>query len=377
MTSETVSLFRPFTLGRLTLPNRIVMAPMTRCFAPGGVPGDNIAAYYAKRAAGGVGLIITEGTHVPHRGAANDPDCPDFHGEASLAGWKKVVDAVHAAGGRIVPQLWHVGLLVKAQLENLYDEAGQLGPDHVGPSGFAGGMGQALVKARPPMTVRQIEAVVAAFGQAAADAMRLGFDGIEVHGAHGYLIDQFFWAETNQRDDAYGGSLVARTRFAAEIVAECRRRTAPDFPILMRISQWKGQDYGAKLAQSPQELAQFLAPLVEAGVDLFDCSQRRFWEPEFAGSDLSLAGWVRKLSGKPVMTVGSVGLDRELIETLYGAASQPSGLSELLHRLERDEFDLVGVGRAMLVDPDWADKVRRGAFDTLHPFSPAALATLD
>lgn len=377
--SQTITgstLFSPFNLGVLHLANRVVMAPMTRCFSPGGVPGEEMAGYYRRRVEGGTGLIITEGTHVPHPGAANDPSCPDFHGEQALAGWQRILDEVHQAGGKIMPQLWHVGLLVKAELENLYDEKGVLGPHHVGPSGFAGGMGQALVKARPEMTLAEIEAVIDAFGTAAETAFRMGFDGIEIHGAHGYLIDQFFWAETNHRTDDYGGSLRARARFCEEIVRHCRRRTAPDFPIFLRISQWKGQDYTARLAHDPAELEALIDPLTDAGVDVFDCSQRRFWEPEFPDSDLNLAGWVKRISGKATMTVGSVGLDRELIESLYGQVSAPASLKPLLDRLDRGDFDLVGVGRNLLVDPHWTDKIQRGALDELHAYTVDALALL-
>ena len=369
-------LFNPLQINKLHLKNRLVMAPMTRCFAPGGIPSPEAPAYYRRRAEGGVGLILTEATHIPHPGAANDPDCPNFHGDEALAGWKNVLTEVHAAGGRIMPQLWHVGLLVKAQLENLYEEDGDLGPDHVGPSGLAGGMGQALVKARDEMSIDAIDAVIRAYGDASHSAMTLGFDGIEIHAAHGYLIDQFFWAKTNQRTDSFGGNFVDRTRFASLVIEECRRRTAPDFPIMMRISQWKGQNYDARLVQNPSELEALLAPLIKAGVDAFDCSQRRFWEPEFEDSDLSLAGWVKKITGLPTMTVGSVGLDKELIETLYGATSAPVSLDRLMALFDRGDFDLVGVGRAMVANPDWANIIRNGDFGALKSYSPESLATL-
>ena len=371
------SLFTPFKIGNLEVPNRIVMSPMTRCFSPNGIPGEGVPAYYRRRAEGGAGLLITEATHVPHPGAANDPDCPNFHGKKALEEWKKVLAEVHAAGGRILPQLWHVGLLVKAELENLYGEKGQLSPDHVGPSGFAGGMGQALFKAKEDMTRRDIDNVICAYGKAANTAMTLGFDGIEIHAAHGYLIDQFFWGATNQREDDFGGGLVDRTRFGALVVQECRANTSPDFPIFMRISQWKGQEYDARLVQDPAELELFLAPLVDAGVDLFDCSQRRFWEPAFDGSKMSFAGWVKNISDRPTMTVGSVSLDTELIDSLYGTESRPVSLDRLLTLFERNEFDLVGVGRAMIVDPDWALKVQRGDFDSLRNYSADALAALE
>lgn len=370
------SLFTPFKVRGLELPNRIVMSPMTRSFSPRGIPNEATPAYYRRRADGGAGLIISEATHIPHPGAGNDPDCPNFHGDEALEGWKKILSEVHDAGGHMMPQFWHVGLLVKAQLENLFDEAGALTADHVGPSGYAGGMEEPLLKAKDEMTTKDIDKVIAAYGEAAKTAMELGFDGLELHAAHGYLIDQFFWEATNKRTDDFGGGLVERTRFGALIVEECRARTGPDFPVFMRISQWKGQDYGARLAQNPGELEQFLAPLVAAGVDLFDCSQRRFWEPEFDGSDMSFAGWVKKLSGLPTMTVGSVGLDKELIESLYGTKSKPVSLNRLIEKFEGGEFDLVGVGRAMIVDPDWALKIKRGAHDELSSYSPEALAKL-
>jgi 2,4-dienoyl-CoA reductase-like NADH-dependent reductase (Old Yellow Enzyme family) len=207
--------------------------------------------------------------------------------------------------------------------------------------------------------------------------MRLGFDGIELHGAHGYLIDQFFWEGTNRRIDRWGGDLVGRTRFGVEVVKACRKRTAPDFPISLRISQWKSTDYNARLAASPEELARFLAPLVDAGVDVFHCSTRRFWEPEFEGSELNLAGWTKKLTGRPVITVGSVGLDAEFMSSLReGRGAAVAGLDKLLAMVAREEVDLVAVGRALLVDPAWAAKVRDGRVAELAPFTPEALKAL-
>ena len=128
-----------------------------------------------------------------------------------------------------------------------------------------------------PMSIAQIESVIGAFATAATDAHKLGFDGVEIHGAHGYLVDQFFWEGTNQRDDEWGGSMAARSRFANEIVRAIRAATTPDFTIILRYSQWKQQDYTARLATTPQLLEQFLQPLADAGVDIFHCSTRRYW----------------------------------------------------------------------------------------------------
>ncbi|HAF90241.1 MAG TPA: 12-oxophytodienoate reductase, partial [Pseudomonas sp.] len=274
MTANVQALFQPFELGSLRLPTRVVMAPMTRSFSPNGVPTDAVVDYYRRRAAAGVGLIITEGTTVGHAAANGYPQVPRFYGEDALAGWKRVVDAVHAAGGRIVPQLWHVG-----NVRRLGTEPDASVPGY-GPMEKCKD-GNVVVHG---MTQQDIRDVIGAFAQAARDAKAIGMDGVEIHGAHGYLIDQFFWEGSNQRTDEYGGSLANRSRFAVELVQAVREAVGPDFPIIFRFSQWKQQDYTARLVQSPEALGEFLAPLVEAGVDIFHCSTRRFWEPEFEGS---------------------------------------------------------------------------------------------
>ncbi|MFE3640685.1 NADH:flavin oxidoreductase [Streptomyces sp. NPDC059169] len=360
-------LSRPIALNGVTVPNRIAMAPMTRMFSPGGIPGEDVLSYYARRAAAGVGLIVTEGTYVGHNSAGQSDRVPRFHGEEQLTGWAKVAEAVHAAGGTIMPQLWHIGM-VRKQGEPPFADA-----PAVGPSGLTTEGAEPTGKS---MTRQDLDDVIAAFAQAAADAERIGFDGIELHGAHGYLLDQFLWAGTNHRTDAYGGDPVARTRFAAEIVAAVRERVSPDFPVLFRYSQWKQQDYGARLAETPAELEAILAPLAAAGVDAFHASTRRYWMPEFEGSDLNLAGWTKKLTGKPVITVGSVGLDGDFISAFQGKGSLVKGIDNLLDRLEAEEFDMVAVGRALLQDPEWAAKVLADRFDDLKPYDPAALKSL-
>ncbi|GAA2431257.1 NADH:flavin oxidoreductase [Streptomyces glaucus] len=362
-------LSRPAAINGLTVPNRIVMAPMTRMFSPGGVPGEDVVSYYARRAAAGVGLIVTEGTYVGHPSAGLSDRVPRFHGEEQLAGWAKVAEAVHAAGGTIVPQLWHVGM-VRKQGEPPFPDA-----PAVGPSGLRIGETEPTGKA---MTRADLDAVVGAFAEAAAAAERIGFDGVELHGAHGYLIDQFLWAGTNRRTDAYGGDPVARTKFAVEIVAAVREAVSPDFPVIFRYSQWKQEAYDARLADTPEELEAILAPLAAAGVDAFHASTRRYWLPEFDDSDLNLAGWTKKLTGRPAITVGSVGLDGgDFLKSFQGEGARVGGLDNLLDRLEREEFDLVAVGRALLQDPRWAEKVLAGRFDELAPYDPASLKTLD
>ncbi|MER5210020.1 NADH:flavin oxidoreductase [Streptomyces sp. NPDC002838] len=360
-------LSRPATINGLTVPNRIVMAPMTRQFSPGGIPGADVASYYSRRAAAGVGLIVTEGTYVGHASAGQSDSIPRFHGEEQLAGWAKVAADVHAAGGTIVPQLWHIGM-VREQGQPPYADAPAVGPSGLRLDGTEG-TGKA-------MTQRDVDDVIGAFAEAAAAAERIGFDGVELHGAHGYLIDQFLWAGTNRRTDVYGGDPVARARFAQEIVAAVRETVSPSFPVIFRYSQWKQDAYGAKLAETPEELEAILAPLAAAGVDAFHASTRRHWVPEFDGSDLNLAGWTKKLTGKPVVTVGSVGLDGDFLRGFQGEGAPVRGIDDLLDRLETEEVDLVAVGRALLQDPEWAAKVLAGRVDELQPYDAAALRSL-
>ncbi|MEU9387600.1 NADH:flavin oxidoreductase [Streptomyces sp. NPDC048279] len=360
-------LSRPIALNGLTVPNRIVMAPMTRQFSPGGVPGEDVVSYYARRAAAGVGLIVTEGTYVGHDSAGQSTRVPRFHGEEQLAGWAKVAEGVHAAGGTIVPQLWHIGM-VRKQGQPPVADAPAVGPSGIRLDGTEG-EGKA-------MTSQDLDDVVRAFAEAAAAAERIGFDGVELHGAHGYLLDQFLWAGTNRRTDAYGGDPVARTRFAAEIVAAVRASVSPDFPVIFRFSQWKSDNYDARLAETPEELEAILTPLAAAGVDVFHASTRRYWLPEFDDSDLNLAGWTKKLTGRPTITVGSVGLDGDFIKGFQGEGSPVRGIEDLLDSLEREEYDMVAVGRAILQDPQWAAKVLAGRTDELNSYDAAALQTL-
>jgi 2,4-dienoyl-CoA reductase-like NADH-dependent reductase (Old Yellow Enzyme family) len=246
-------------------------------------------------------------------------------------------------------------------------------PGAVGPSGLS----KAGVKIGEPMTQQDIDHVIRAFGEAAASAQRLGFDGLEIHGAHGYLLDQFFWDVTNRRTDRYGGDLPARTRLAVEVIREIRSKVSPEFPVCLRFSQWKLEDYKVKLAHSPSELERFLAPLTAAGVDVFHCSQRRFWEPEFEGSSLNLAGWTKKLTGKPTITVGSVTLNEGFMESFRSSETAAvTGIDELLERLEREEFDLVAIGRSLIVNPSWPAMVQRGAIRELLPFQRDVLSQL-
>lgn len=375
-------LFQPFDVGRLHLANRTVMAPMSRYLCPEETPHDGVVNYYARRAAGGIGLIISEATYIPHPSAHSYENVPLFYGEAALAGWKRVIDAVHAAGGRMFPQLWHTGSFRQIGMH----------PDPAVP-GFDASENlntfEHTTHRTKAMTETDIADIIAAYAAGARSARMLGFDGVELHGAHGYLIDSFFWRETNRRADRWGGDIANRMRFGVEIVKAIRREVGPDFPVSFRWSQFKQQNYRAKLAETPSELEQVLTPLVDAGVDIFHTSTRRYWEAGFRDlSPLTLAGWAKAITGRPVIAVGSVGLGgvaataktspTHVDSTTIAFADAPlDGVDKVEALLEAGEFDLIAVGRAVLADAEWANKVREGRFDERRAFAKELLRTLD
>ncbi|WPU99173.1 NADH:flavin oxidoreductase [Mucilaginibacter sp. cycad4] len=361
------SLFQPFQLKSLNLRNRIVMAPMTRSFSPDGLPGENVADYYERRASGEVGLILSEGTVIDRPSSSNDPNVPHFYGDAALAGWQNVVNKVHSAGGQMGPQIWHMGIIHNH--ESGWTPAVPFeGASEFHAPGIANGHA---------MSDSAVADVIAAFGKAASDAKRLGFDCVELHGAHGYLFDQFFWDSTNSRSGIYGGKTITeRTRFAVDVIREVRRQVGDDFAMIIRLSQWKLAAYDHKLATTPQELEEWVTPLADAGIDIFHCSQRRFWENEFEGSDLNFAGWTKKVTGKPTITVGSVGLSGEFMASFGGETSDPSSLDELMRRFDRGDFDLVGIGRPLIANPEWARLIKEGREDEIKGFSRELLTEL-
>jgi 2,4-dienoyl-CoA reductase-like NADH-dependent reductase (Old Yellow Enzyme family) len=229
------------------------------------------------------------------------------------------------------------------------------------------------------MSKTDINETIQSYARSALNAKVVGFDGVEIHAAHGYLIDQFFWDGTNLRTDEYGGSTSNRSRFAIEIIKAVRAVVGPKYPISLRWSQWKQQDYSASLAATPGELESFLKPLCEASIDIIHTSTRRFWEPGFKGSDLTLAGWVKKLTGKPSIAVGSVGLDTEFMPTPGQTEFNSSGianLDNLMKRLEDNEFDLVALGRVLIANPAWAKIIKAGHTQALEAYDKGMLNDL-
>ena len=246
-----------------------------------------------------------------------DPNIPDFHTPEALAGWKRVADEVHDAGGLIMPQLWHTGSM-RRDGTGLNPEASTLSPSGLKYPGKE--VGEAMTK-------QDVTDIADAFAKGTEAAREAGFDGVPFHGAHGYLIDTFsgkapIFAMMNMA--AYGRTHGFRSRDYREVARRCRQR----LPLIIRLSQWKQQDFEHKMATDPDKLKAFLQPMVDAGIDCFDCSTRRFWEPEFEGSDLNFAGWTKKLMGLPTITVGSVGLTGEFVPTWVAKALRPRRLTD-------------------------------------------------
>jgi 2,4-dienoyl-CoA reductase-like NADH-dependent reductase (Old Yellow Enzyme family) len=322
------------------------MAPMTRGRCTEGIPGEDVAAYYRRRAEGEVGLIITEGVGIRRSGSLNDPGCPHLYGEKAVAGWRRVVAEVHEAGGSIAAQLWHVGARPREGV----------GTPPLGLPESPSGLAWPGKHVGVAMDEAMIAEVIEAYAEAAANAIDAGFDAVEIHAAHGYLIDQFFWDATNLRTDRWGGETLAeRSRFAVEVLRAVRKAIGPETALIIRVSQNKSPDGSIRLANSPQEMESWLCPLVEAGADILHCSGLEHWATQFEESDLGFAGWAKRVAGVPTITVGSIGLERPQDAT-EGAIPTVS-IDTVEQRLERNEFDLVAVGRALITNPDWPRKI--------------------
>ncbi len=355
-------LFEPISIGSLRLRNRIAMAPMTRRLTNGTVPGQAHATYYARFAQGGTGLVITEGTHIDDGHSVDADDTPALFGPEHIARWKLVTDAVHHAGGAIACQLWHTG---------------RHGRDPIAPSAVPVKNADGTTKPVPrEMTRDDMDQVRDAFAHAGTCAQHAGFDAIELHGAHGYLLESFLSPATNTRTDDYGGTLANRMRYPLEVVRTVRTAVGPSYPIIYRFSQWKIEDYAAASFANPDELGVFVCALRDAGVDILHVSTRDATAPGYpeAHPTRTLAGWSKKLSTLPTIAVGRVSVSQSMGETGAIATTDPAPAAALI----RDgETDVIAVGRALIANPDWCERVRAGKWHDLKAFDKAMLKTLD
>lgn len=361
-------LFAPLTLNGITLANRFVLPGMQRRWCVDGAPSAKLSDYYCRRVEGGVGLIISESMAVDHPSATQNKVFA-WMNERTVGAWADCVGAIRSAGGRILFQLWHEGAMRGEGGDGPLSAHPTLSPSGIAFSGRENGRAASTA---------ELDAILQAFVRSARLAQQAGADGVEIHAAHGYLLDQFLWSVTNRRDDGYGGDDIRdRVRFPAAVVAAVREACGDEFIISFRFSQWKLFDFSAKVAPTPADLEIMLATVREAGVSLLHASTRRFWEPEWEGSPLGLAGWARKLSGLPVITVGSVGLSADVAESVSGGevvGRVRESLEHLALRFNRGEFDLVSVGRSLIGDPDWVRKVGSGDLESIRIFSRTDIA---
>lgn len=337
----TPDLFSPFKLGPLTLPNRIVMAPMTRNRAgPGNVPGPLNATYYAQRSS--AGLIVSEATQVSPQGVGY-PGTPGIHSAEQIAGWKLVTDAVHAAGGRIFLQLWHVGRISHPSLQP--GGALPVAPSAIAPAG------QAMTHEgmKPFVTPRALETaeiagIVEDYRRGAMNAREAGFDGVELHGANGYLVDQFLRDGSNRRADRYGGSAESRARFLIEVTQAL-------------VGEWGPERVGVRLSptnpfnsMSDGNPAATFATAVGA-LDRFGLAYLHIVEPgatdPVPAGETPDIGFFRKLWRGAL--IGNKGYD-----LAHAQAALRDGVA-----------DLVAFATLFLANPDLPERLRRGG-----PFNP-------
>jgi 2,4-dienoyl-CoA reductase-like NADH-dependent reductase (Old Yellow Enzyme family) len=359
---DVSAMFQPLTVRQLTVANRFVMPAMQRSWCEEGRPTELLSEYYCRRARGGVGLIITEACAIDHPTATRSPK----YGRVSAktgASWERCIRLVRDAGGHLFVQLWHEGAVQVG--------GGEPSPTtSLSPSGLVGG-GRSNGR---PATLAELDEIRAAFVRSAIIAAEAGASGIELHACHGYLLDQFLWEETNRRADHFGGkTVVERADFVVSVI-EAVRAALGDFPISLRLSQWKEVDYGARIVRTPDELTALLAAFRTAGVDIFHASTRRFWTPEWPElhPDLGLAGWMKRSTDAAVIAVGSVGLDIDVMTNVSGATATSSGADgyrEMARRFERGDFDLISIGRGQIGDPDLVNRLRSGRLPDVQTFT--------
>ncbi|WP_159887360.1 oxidoreductase [Paenibacillus puerhi] len=340
----TNRLLEPIRMGPWNLRNRIVMAPMTRCFADDhtGVVGQDVVDYYRRRAADGVGLILTEGINPSPR-AKGTFGIPGLYNEAHVEGWTKVTDAVHREGGTIAAQLWHVGRLSHRELTGGYPPQA---PSRLRADGL-------VHRLRKPydmpeeMSTTDIQEVIEQFAQAAKYARMAGFDGVEVHAAHGYLIDQFNSEVTNQRVDRYGGGLAQRLTFMKELLTAVVQEIGIDRTIV-RFSEIKDDLPGYKWSDPEQTIQTILQAFLEIGINVLHPSTNRYRESLANG--MTLHQCVRKHWRGIILGVGN--LDPELASA----------------EITEGTIDLAAFGRPILANPDFVQRIRHGQM--LEPFDP-------
>lgn len=340
----------PGRLGALTLRNRLAVAPMTRVSAAAdGAATAEMADYYATFARGGFGLIVTEGTYTDTAHSQGYLNQPGLATDAHVEAWRPVTDAVHAEGVPVIAQLMHAGALSQGNAWG----AETIAPSAVAPRGRPLGEygGPDHWPAPRAMTDDDIRGVVRGFTEAAVRARASGFDGVEVHAANGYLLDQFLTVYTNQRDDGYGGGVANRIRLTAEVVGAIRNRVGADLPIGVRLSQTKVNDFTYRWPGGAADAEVIFHTLARSGADYLHIASegRDFIDTARLPDGRTITAVAREISGLPVMANGGMHNPRQAADVLDGGHA-----------------DLLSVGRGALANPDLPERLAAGA--ELIPF---------
>lgn len=345
------SLFESTTIGEVELINRIALAPMTRVSATAeGVPTDRIGAYYRVFAGGGFGLLITEGLYIDDQTSQGYFFQPGIANPAQAAAWKRVVEGVHASGARFFAQLMHAG----SQSQGNSYTTTTWGPSAVQPKGEQLSMyrGSGAFRIPEAMTTDQIGQVRAAFVNAARLARDAGFDGVEIHGANGYLLDEFLTDYMNVRTDAYGGSVTNRIRLATEVCADVAAAVGADMAVGIRISQGKVSDNHHRWAGGEEDAATIFTALADTGIDYIHTTEYRALAPAFDNTSRPLAALAKRYSGLSIIANGHLDDPRD------AATIIDSGTA-----------DVVALAKPALANRDWPRRVLTG-----QPLSPDVAA---
>lgn len=346
MMREHANLFTPFQIGSLNLTNRTVLSPMTRTSAEAsGLANERMVRYYTRFAKGGFGLIITEGLYPDAHNSRSYENQPGIANEAQAASWKPIIAAVQREGAKIVAQLMHAGALVQ---HNGFEP---IAPSAVKPVGMMledhGGSGEFAVPRA--MTREDIRNAINGFAQAALRAKLVGFDGVEIHAANGYLLDQFITDYTNQRSDEYGGSTERRIHIVVEVLQAIRAVVGPDYPVGVRISQGKVNDFHHKWANGEADAKIIFESLADASPTYIHTTEYKAYAPAFADNGPTLTQLAKRYSHLPIISNGKLGEPERAEEMLASGGA-----------------DLIAIGTSALVNPDWPSKVREGR--PLNPF---------
>jgi 2,4-dienoyl-CoA reductase-like NADH-dependent reductase (Old Yellow Enzyme family) len=353
------TLFSPASLGPLHLETRTIVSPMTRASATlDGHATAQMAEYYRDFARGGWGLVVTEATYIDQAYSQGYAYQPGIASPAHASAWRGVVDAVHAEGTPILMQLFHAGAVNQGN----HWVTGSIAPSVVQPLGEQIGRYRGVGPFQVPREITRAEMaeVVASFAAAARRAIDAGFDGVEVHGANGYLPDQFLTTYTNQRSDEYGGPVANRIRFHCEIMRAVRDAVPAQHPVGVRISQTKVNDLTYSWPGGAGDAEVIFPALAKTGIDFIDVSAHLGCDPVF-GTDLSLAGLAKKFAGVTVIANGKLHEAPKAEEIL--AAGQA---------------EFVAIAKGALADPAWPRKIAAG--EAPIPFDPdmiTPLATID